>query len=148
MSPQNAERRYFTVDEANTYIPVLEKWLTTMRHYRQRMEALREGIESVLAKVHLNSGGREASDFAVALHQFQAMDARIREEGIVLRDVESGLLDFPAWHADREVFLCWRSGEPSVEHWHELQAGYAGRKPLDDLDDEEDPQPKSAADEV
>lgn len=148
MPDQDIEQRLFTVEEANACIPQLERWLAEMRELRERMEGLRELIEPVLARAHLNSGSRAASQFAAALHQYQAMTDRIAEEGIVVRDITSGLLDFPAWRDGRLVCLCWLSGEEVVEHWHELDTGFSGRQKLGDLDDDAFSAAKSAADEV
>ena len=137
MPESGPEKRYFTLDEANAYVPVLVKWLGNMQELRERSVALQEELATVLANVHLNTGGRAASDFAVILHRLQAYTARIREEGILVRDVESGLVDFPSIRAEREVFLCWKLGEADVQHWHELDTGYAGRKPIDEDDDDD-----------
>ena len=148
MPDNEIEQRLFTVAEANACIPLLERWLADMRKLRERMEGLRELIEPVLARTHLNSGSKAASQFAGALHQYQAMSDRIAEEGIVVRDITTGLLDFPAWRDGRLVCLCWLSGEEAVEHWHELDVGFAGRQKLGDLDDDAFSAAKSAADEV
>jgi hypothetical protein len=51
--------------------------------------------------------------------------------GIHIKDLTSGLIDFPAWHEDREVYLCWRFGEGDLEYWHEIEAGFAGRQLID-----------------
>jgi len=136
MPESGPEKRYFTLDEANAYVPVLEKWLGNMKDLRARSAALQEELTTVLANVHLNTGGRAASDFAVILHRLQTYTARIREEGILVRDVESGLVDFPSIRAEREVFLCWKLGEENVQHWHELDTGFSGRKPIDEHDDD------------
>ena len=109
-----------------------------MQRLRQEIESLEEEIAPVLANVHMNSGGPAADRFAIALHRLQANAARIREEGIFLRDVEAGLVDFPAVRSEREIFLCWKLGEGDVQFWHELDGGYAGRKPLNDEDDDDD----------
>ncbi len=133
-----AAKRHFTLEEANAYLPILEKRLEEMQRLREEIESLEDDIAPVLASAHMNSGGPVAGKFAVALHRLQAHAARIREEGIFLRDVEAGLVDFPAIRFEREIFLCWKLGEGNVQFWHELDGGYAGRKPLDDEDGDED----------
>jgi hypothetical protein len=55
----------------------------------------------------------------------------LEEAGIVIRDIDRGLIDFPAIREDREVYLCWELGEDEITHWHELDAGYRGRQPLE-----------------
>ena len=58
--------------------------------------------------------------------------AELREMEVVLRDLDRGLVDFPALRHGREIYLCWVEGEPSIEYWHEPDAGFDGRRPLDD----------------
>ena len=67
------------------------------------------------------------------IDQMQAGVARIDAQGITLREIETGLIDFPALVSGRQVCLCWRLGEDDVEWWHEMTAGFTGRKPLIDL---------------
>ena len=139
MSVSHTPKRYFTLEEANAYVPVLESWLADMQSYRETIEDLQDEMGPVLGNVHLDTGGPAASRFAVALHRLQAYAHRIREEGIQLRDVETGLVDFPSIRFEREVFLCWKRGEMSVKHWHELDGGYAGRQTLEPKSDDDDP---------
>ena len=68
------------------------------------------------------------------IDQMQAGVARIDELGVTLREIESGLVDFPALVSGRQVWLCWRLGEEEVGWWHELTAGVAGRRPLAELE--------------
>ena len=67
------------------------------------------------------------------IDQMQAGVARIDELGVTLREIETGLVDFPALVSGRQVWLCWRLGEGDVEWWHELSDGFGGRRPLADL---------------
>lgn len=130
------DKRFFTVEEANAEIPQLEAWLEELRRLRRQMESVADEMAPILANAHLNTGGRVASQFLVALHQFNRLVSLIHEAGIILRDLETGLVDFPALHMEREVYLCWKSGESTVEHWHETDTGYAGRRRLNELGDE------------
>jgi len=130
-------QRYFTVEEANATLPRLETWLATMRRAKHEMEALSEEIAPVLANAYLNSGSAAASRFVCALHIYHQLADRIEEEGIQLRDVEMGLVDFPSWRFDREIHLCWRSGEPEVLYWHEVNAGFQNRRRLDEMSEED-----------
>jgi hypothetical protein len=143
MAERTDDKRLFTVEEANGLLPRLEAWLADMRALKRRMEELGPSVETVVAAVHENSGGRSASDFLVAFHRFRRLAARIEGEGVLLRDVEMGLVDFPALRFEREVYLCWRSGEPVVAHWHDVEDGFAGRRRLDETDDA-DVRPKAA----
>ncbi|MDA1190567.1 MAG: DUF2203 domain-containing protein [Candidatus Poribacteria bacterium] len=135
MSNGIARKRYFTTDEANAYLPFMEETLGQMRAFRRRMEALTEEMGPVFENIASNTGGRIAAEFAATLFRFQRLATRIEDEGILLRDVESGLADFPALRSEREVYLCWTTGEPEVCHWHEVDAGFSGRKRLGELDE-------------
>lgn len=114
-------------------LPQLEEWLETMRRAKREMEALNEEIVAVVERVHLNSGGAPASRFVRVLHLYNQLAARIEDEGIYLRDVEMGLVDFPSQRFEREVHLCWRSGEPEVLYWHEVNAGFQNRRRLEEV---------------
>jgi hypothetical protein len=67
------------------------------------------------------------------IDQMSAAVARIDALGIALRDIESGLIDFPALASGRQIWLCWRLGETDITHWHELEAGFGARRPLAEL---------------
>jgi hypothetical protein len=60
----------------------------------------------------------------------QEYEQELRRLGVELKDYDTGLIDFPCWMNNRAVYLCWRLGEPEVSHWHELEAGFAGRQKL------------------
>lgn len=85
-----------------------------------------------------NGGGYAASDLNAAQSELAGLaDAaiacveRLEDLGVVVKDLDLGLLDFPARRGSSEVLLCWHVGEDAVEYWHSLEDGYAGRKPID-----------------
>jgi hypothetical protein len=79
-----------------------------------------------------NGGGADGTAFAAAALRFTAGIAQIDRWGVIVRDLDTGICDFPARREGREVYLCWRVGEERIEWWHETDAGFAGRRPLDD----------------
>lgn len=79
-----------------------------------------------------NGGGAEGRRFAEAALAFSRGLARLDGWGVVVRDLESGICDFPARREGRPVYLCWRVGEERIAAWHEPDAGFAGRRPLDE----------------
>lgn len=79
-----------------------------------------------------NGGGEEGRRFAGAAVAFSRGLAQIERWGIVVRDIDSGICDFRARREGREVYLCWCLGEERITHWHELDAGFRGRRPLGD----------------
>jgi hypothetical protein len=143
--------RFYDLDTANARLPELRAILGALREQRAELIKLRdqvlerqEAVEAGSGRAAEGSGDAEdaASDDELRLirlrmqgviDQMQAGVARIDGLGIALRDIESGLIDFPALVSGRQVCLCWRLGEGDVEWWHELTSGFSGRMPLIDL---------------
>jgi hypothetical protein len=119
--------REFTPEEANSLLPELSRGLATIREARQVV--LRAG-EHVRRSAALDGGGAPGKEYWEALSTLRREVERIGRQGIILRDPETGLVDFPARREGRQVFLCWRLGESRVAHWHGPGSGFAGRRPL------------------
>jgi hypothetical protein len=125
------DKNYFTVEEANRLIPQIKAMIEQLRQGRRQLLGHRSTAETVAQKAGGNGGGSEAgaylSDYSRrlgrGLAQLQAM-------GVVLKDLDRGLIDFPHWREGREVYLCWEYGEERIDYWHEIDSGYAGRQPL------------------
>ena len=125
-----ADRRYFTVTEADALLPRLTTLLDQLRAARKAIRAARADLLPVLEAAVGNGGSRKAGDL---LPEFQRMEEAllaIREIGCELKDIDLGLLDFPALRENHEVYLCWRYGEDRIRYWHGLDEGFAGRQPL------------------
>jgi len=122
---------FYDIDEANARIPEMRDLLTMLREQREALIRLRnrsqepEIDDEERRRIHLRMQG--------IVDQMQAAVARIDEWSITLRDIESGLIDFPALVNGRQVCLCWRLGEDDVEWWHELADGFAGRRRIGEL---------------
>jgi len=121
------EERFYSVDEANALLDGLRERLERIRDARRTIlgsaEKLRRGASA-------NGGGAEGSAALEAMAALREGVEALTKEGIVLRDAESGLIDFPTRRQGRLVYLCWRPDEDRVSHWHEVDAGFGGRKPL------------------
>ncbi len=117
----------YTADEANALLPSLRRALQNIRRARQ---VVLSGGERIRKTAPLDGGGEEGKEFWEALQTLRREVEALNEQAIVLRDPESGLVDFPAKRDGRDVFLCWRLGEDRVEYWHGPDSGFAGRKPL------------------
>jgi hypothetical protein len=147
--------RFFDIDAANAVLPELRTILETLRDERSQLIALRDEFARHAALEKAQTGdaapgeGRAADgddDSAAAeerrrlrlrmqgvIDQMQAGVVRIDEIGATLREIETGLIDFPALVSGRQVWLCWRLGEGDIEWWHELTDGFGGRLPLAEL---------------
>lgn len=122
--------RLFTVEEANGLLPTLQELLDDVARHRDALREAAPHMEPVLKAAAANGGGRTASDYGVEAYRLYLAIERIRELGVLLKDLDLGLLDFPHERDGRVVFLCWHPPEERVAYWHEIEAGYRGRKPL------------------
>jgi hypothetical protein len=142
--------RFYDVDRANARIPELREILELLRDQRAELVRLRDLVlerqSAVEAGTESGPGGSRGGDdepddelrlirlrMQGLIDQMQAGVARIDALGITLRDIESGLIDFPALASGRQIWLCWRLGEDDVDWWHELSTGFSDRRPLIDL---------------
>jgi hypothetical protein len=122
--------RHFTVEEANA---ILDRLKPLLRELREARDVLTDtDAHAVLAEAAAtNGGGEPGRKVGEAFLEVRRMLLTIQEAGIVVRDIERGLIDFPAIRDGEEVYLCWELGEDEVAWWHDLDAGYGGRQPLD-----------------
>jgi len=125
-----AFHRLFTVEEANALLPSLRKILDDVALHRDALREKAPRMEPILRSAALNGGGEAGSEYGVEAYKLYLAIERIGELGVVLKDLDMGLLDFPHEREGRVVFLCWHPPEESVGYWHDLDAGYAGRQPL------------------
>jgi hypothetical protein len=122
--------RLFTVEEANALLPRLRELLEILALNRDALREKASHLEPILQAASANGGGRAGSEYGVEAYKLYLTIARVRELGVLLKDLDMGLTDFPHEREGRVVFLCWHPPEERVEYWHEIEAGYAGRQPL------------------
>jgi hypothetical protein len=122
-------KKHYTVEEARELIPQLRLWIDELNQHRRRATQLDERLGRLLA-TGCDTGGEMVNDWIRALAGLQKILASFRELDIQLKDLERGLIDFPAIIAGKEVFLCWEKDENDIEFWHDLETGYAGRARL------------------
>ncbi len=121
--------RHYTREEASALLPEIRAWLARLRQLQPVLENQQRALQPLLTRGHDLGGGR-VTEFLRSLARAQAVLREFARRQIQLKDLERGLVDFPAIVGGREVFLCWEEGEPAVEYWHDLDTGYAGRSPL------------------
>jgi hypothetical protein len=121
--------KHYTRDEAKALLPQVRKWLRQLEQardhllkYDKRLSALMEPGRDVGGDL-VNSWARAMADFRGSMGEFQRRE-------ILIKDIDRGLLDFPAIIGGREVFLCWEKDEEDIEFWHDLETGYGGRERL------------------
>jgi hypothetical protein len=122
--------RYFTVDEANELLVELKPLMAELLERRARVVMNRNSVIDMLKRDRSDIGGKAASALVVEFIAIERLAKKIRSYGCVLRDINKGLLDFLALRDGREVYLCWRYGEPQIVFYHELHTGFQGREPV------------------
>jgi hypothetical protein len=147
--------RFYDLDEANATVPEVRDILEALRDQRAELIRLRDEVVARTAEADRGpdpAGARgdasTAADASTAtdadlrvlrlrmqgvIDRMQAGVVRIDELGITLREIETGLIDFPAIASGRQIWLCWRLGEGDVAWWHELNDGFGGRQELSEL---------------
>jgi hypothetical protein len=120
-------RKYFSLAEANRALPYVSRVVTDITAcYRTAVE-LREHIEHPRPE---DLTEKLQSDYDRSMDHLGHLMEELQLVGVELKDFESGLLDFPAIHEGREVYLCWHAGETHVQAWHEIDTGFAGRQDI------------------
>jgi len=130
----------FTLDEAQSLLPVLEALLKRALESKQAAEKVESDLSALSQRIYL-SGGMHINVGAVSKQraEIESHTQRMRETlaeidtiGVQVKDLETGLLDFPFRLDEEIVLLCWRLGEPAIEHWHTVDSGFQGRQPVDE----------------
>jgi hypothetical protein len=121
------EERLFSVADADAELAALRVRLPRLREARQRVIATSERITSA---IEMDGGGVEGSEWFRAQETLKRELEWLAAQGILLRDPDTGLVDFPAEREGERVFLCWRLGEDAVGWYHGERSGFSGRKPL------------------
>jgi hypothetical protein len=137
---QGTSMKTFTLDEAQSLLPVLESLLKRALEGKQAAEQVESGLSDLARRIYLSGGMRV--DVASAARQRAELEGhmqRVRESiaeidsiGVQVKDLDAGLLDFPCTLDGQIVLLCWRMGEAAIEHWHTVESGFQGRQPVDD----------------
>jgi hypothetical protein len=124
--------RYFGIEEANRLVPLLKSTFERVRPWVTKAQQLSNELDSLQSQGTRDAHSEQLREQHVGLlEQIRQELTRLEEMGIEVKAAD-GLVDFRAQLAGRTVYLCWRFGEASISHWHELDAGFAGRRPIND----------------
>jgi hypothetical protein len=131
--------KYFTRDEAERILPQVEQLLQEALHLKTEYSEADEVLKTAAREITMRGGmavnnqrmleSQQRRDAAAA--RLPAVLQSIQEHGCLVKDLDTGLLDFPTMYEGREVYLCWRLGEQRIEFWHSVDEGFRGRKPID-----------------
>ena len=123
--------RYFTLQEANQALNLIRPWMDEVQAIRLKILKNQPEAWPAIEKSAGNGGNRALSNMVQDFEKFDELIHQIQATGVLIKDVNLGLLDFPALKDGREVYLCWQYGEGEIAFWHEIEAGYAGRQPIE-----------------
>jgi hypothetical protein len=130
-------KKFFTVQEANATLPLVRAVVSdiaelaqSLRERHERLQRIHRRPDEHLSDAHREEIEQAEAEFERGREQMHEYERELRQIGVELKDHFMGLVDFPSLLAGRAVYLCWRLGEPEVGHWHELDAGFAGRRKL------------------
>lgn len=132
--------RTFTLDEAQELLPVLEGLLRQAISAKKQIEEVDKELKEVAHRVFLTGGmllplvrlARRKAEREKSAQQVKDAVSEINATGVQVKDLDIGLLDFPCVVDGQTVLLCWKLGEKAITHWHGLEEGFAGRKPIDE----------------
>ena len=130
----------FTVDEAQSLLPLLESLLKRAIESKRDAQQVEERLAELGRRIYLAGGmrvdvaevGKQRTEMEGHLQRVRESISEIDSIGVQVKDMDSGLLDFPCKVDDQVVLLCWRMGESAIEHWHTMEDGFKGRKPVDE----------------
>ena len=132
------QRRLFTYEEANALVPWLQRTFDRLDSSMKRLESVRERLADIQRQRQRQNGTFRQHDEIQRMqaevdrmgNDVRSMVDDIGEEGIIIRDIGQGLVDFPHMREGREIYLCWIKGEESIGFWHETDRGFIHRQPL------------------
>lgn len=122
-------QKHYTRDEARALLPQVRQWLARLAEVRDKFGKCETRVASLLATGH-DIGGETPNTWVKLLCQMKKALNEFRKRDIQIKDLDRGLIDFPAIIGGKEVFLCWEQDEDDIEFWHDLDTGYAGRERL------------------
>ena len=121
--------RHYTREEARELLPLVRLWLDDLTRVRDSLVQCEEHLTQALTAGN-DLGGQTVNTYVRLLSEAKEILVRFQKREIQVKDINRGLIDFPAFIGGKEVFLCWEKGEDDIEFWHDLTTGYAGREPL------------------
>ena len=131
MSPGSS--RYFTLDEANEALDAIRPLMDEIQKIRERILSQRSDLWPAVERSAGNGGSPALSRQLESFDRLDLLMHKIQDAGVILKDLNMGLVDFPCLRGHEEVYLCWKHGETSVQFWHEVEAGFQGRHPIADF---------------
>jgi len=124
--------KYFTVEEANALLPKITPLVAKLLEKRAKVTHMRSQMPELMGDLRSNIATADTSEMMLDFVDIERLRDKIQAHGCVIKSINAGLVDFLADQNGRDVYLCWQYGEDKVSHFHDLNAGFNGRKPLSD----------------
>ena len=125
--------KFFTLQQANETLEIIRPLMGEIQAIRQRILDKQPETWDAIEKSVGNGGNRTLSHMVQDFERLDVLVHSVLDTGVQIKDINIGLLDFSALKDGREVYLCWKYGEGEIAFWHEVDAGYAGRQPIDNF---------------
>ena len=139
--------KYFDRQEAEELLPAIGQFLEEARKQKQALDSITADISNASLRIMMLGGSlppfaelnhKKAQREKISEQLSRTVD-EIQQTGCVVKDLDTGLVDFPSLRQGEKVYLCWKLGEERIGYWHGIEEGFAGRKPLDDVQPGEEP---------
>jgi hypothetical protein len=132
--------KYFNREEAEELLPVIRQILEDARKQKRTLDSITAEISHAASRIMMLGGSlppfaelkRKKSQCDKVSEQLAQSISEIQQTGCLIKDLDSGLVDFPSLRKGEEVYLCWKLGEARIGYWHRIEEGFAGRRPLED----------------
>jgi len=139
--------KYFDRREAEELLPVIGEFLEEARKQKRALDSITAEISDAALRIMMLGGSlppfaelnRKKNQREKVVEQLNRALEEIQQIGCLVKDLETGLVDFPSLRGGEKVYLCWKLGEARIGYWHGIEEGFAGRKPLDDVQTEHEP---------
>jgi|SRR5580704_11393868 hypothetical protein len=122
-------KKHYTREEAKQLLPQIRKWLNLLEHDRAELEKNDKRLAGLMSGGQ-DMGGSLVNQWVMVLVEIRETLREFEQREIFIKDLERGLIDFPALMGGKEIFLCWEKDEEDIEFWHDVDSGYAGRERL------------------
>jgi len=128
------DERIFTLTEAQSLLPRLRSLLAEISEEWSHLRKLEPDVQKARDKAQFDGYCKSGPEYVQSVSHLMFLIHQIRDMGVLLKDADRGLCDFPYVRQGRVVYLCWQLGEERIAYWHDIDAGFSGREPLDDTD--------------
>jgi hypothetical protein len=129
------EERIFTLAEAQNLIPALRSLLQEISESWNHIRVLNPEIQKAREAAPFDGHSKFGVEYVESISHLMFLIHQVKDMGVLLKDADKGLCDFPYMRQGRVVYLCWQLGEERIEYWHDIETGFAGREPLDETDE-------------